>query len=108
MCNPLLEVGDFILLWERYTNTNTIYRIDKIGISFNASGAAMYQTLQLTDTGIEYTNIVWDRHNYINGGLETGVDDREWDKGTVWDQDLGPQVSEDTTDYTYLEKVRIG
>ncbi|NHZ84323.1 MAG: hypothetical protein GWP19_00390 [Planctomycetia bacterium] len=103
--NPLLELGDKLLIWEKYTNTKTIYRIDKISLSYNAEGARYYQTLQLSDMGSDLDNFQWDRHNVLNGGMYEGIDDLKWDTGLLWDQDLGINVTEDTTDYENTRKV---
>jgi hypothetical protein len=106
--NPLLELGDRLLVWEKYSNTTTVFRLDSINVNYSAEGASMYMTLGLTDLGSEQTNFNWDRHNVINGGARTGVDDLKWDTGMIWDQGLGAQATEDTTDYSYLKEVRFG
>jgi hypothetical protein len=104
--NPLLELGDRLLIWEKYTNTNTIYRVDSINVSYSANGASLYQTLKLTDLGTDMTDVNWDRNNVINGGTQEGVDDIDRDSGYIWDQGLG-LVDEDTNDYSNRKEVQF-
>lgn len=103
--NPLMELGDVVLIWEKYTNTNTLYRIDEISLEYQAENASMYMSLKLTDLGTEFTNFQWDRENVIDGGGTTGDNDLKWDTGLIFDQDLGVTVTEDTADYDFLEPI---
>jgi hypothetical protein len=86
-CNPLLEVGDNILVWSKNSNTKNIFRIDDITISWQAEGASMMQNLTLTDTGVAFSAFNWD-------------DDGLWDAGDLWDQDLGTATSDTDTYYS--------
>ena len=104
--NPLLELGDRLLIFEKYTYTNTIYRIDNISPSYSADGASLYMSLKLTDLGSDFTNFQWDRNNVLNGGTQSGADDLKYDTGLLWDQSLFP-ANEDNTDYSYLKPVRF-
>lgn len=92
-CNPLLEIGDRLLIWDKYTYTNSIYRIDQISISFSASGANLKQSLTLSDLGISIdpASFLWD----------SGT---QYDTGRLWDQDLGTSLVEDTTNYRLQER----
>lgn len=101
-CNPLLELGDRVLLWEKYTYSNTIYRIDAISIDYSADGASFYMTLTLTDLGYGITNFIWDAN-----GVNAGANDLSYDSGLLWDQDLGVTALEDTTDYSSTKPVRF-
>ena len=104
--NPLLELGDRLLIWEKYTNTKTIFRVDNMSLPYAAQNASMYMTVKLTDLGSDFENLNWDRHNVINGGTQPGVDDIFFDKGLLWDQGLG-LVNEDTTDYSDKKQVEF-
>jgi hypothetical protein len=99
-CNPLLELGDRILIFEKFTNTKTVYSIVSLSHSFSAAGAAAFTTVQLRDLGETFGDIEWDRN-----GATAGENDLDYDTGRVWDQDLGPRVTEDTT--TYPKPVRF-
>uniref|UniRef100_A0A6M3LZI6 Tail protein n=1 Tax=viral metagenome TaxID=1070528 RepID=A0A6M3LZI6_9ZZZZ len=102
-CNPLLEIGDKILVWEKYSNSKSIFIIDEIRIEYSADGASMMQTLILTDTGVDDTaSFIWDKN-----GADAGASDRKLDVGTLWEQDLGVSVTEDTTDYSSTKMVRF-
>lgn len=95
-CNPLLELGDKLIIWEKTSNTNSLFRVDNISIPFSANGASLKQTIKLTDLGIPaITNYIWDRN-----GVTTGSSDFNYDKGLLLDQDLGPQVTSDPATYT--------
>jgi hypothetical protein len=84
--NPLIEVGDNVLMWERYSNTRNIFRIDEINTMYQSAGASMYQHLILTDTGAAFSSFDWD-----DGG--------DWDVGDLWDQDLAVNVTSDPNTY---------
>jgi hypothetical protein len=96
-CNPLLELGDKLLIWEKYTNTNTIYRIDRISIAYSADGASMYQDLTLTDLGQNFGTLAWD-----GNGVTPGAGDNNYDKGFLWDQDLGTSATSDLNTYNLI------
>jgi hypothetical protein len=104
--NPLLELGDRVLIIEKYTYTNTIYRVDGISLTYNASGASCYQSLTLTDLGSDLTDFNWDRHNVLNGGESSGVDDINYDESGIWDYDLFLQDT-DTNDYEHLRNIKF-
>jgi hypothetical protein len=93
--DPLVEIGDRIMLWERYTNTESILVVQNINHSFNASGAKATTSLKLSDIGFDFDNYKWDRENVKNGGDDAGSDDILWDTGFIWDQDLGVYADSD-------------
>lgn len=101
--NPLIELGDRVLIFEKYTFTKTIYRIDNISLSYSANGASCYMDLSLTDLGSELDNFVWDRNYFINGGISQD-NYFYYDKCGIWDFDLG-LINEDTQDYENLKHV---
>jgi hypothetical protein len=101
--NTLLEIGDRLLVWDKYTYTNTIFQIEGITIDYQADGAKLSQRLEMVDLGIDgITPFIWDKN-----GIDEGTGDLVWDKGQIWDQDLGVGVTEDTTDYDYLKPLEF-
>ncbi|KKM17097.1 hypothetical protein LCGC14_1679200 [marine sediment metagenome] len=94
--NPLVELNDRLLVWEKFTNSQSILVVESINHSFTASGASAKTTISAVDIGFDFEDFVWDRHNFKNGGCTAGTDDIDYDTGLLWDQEFGPQVTSDT------------
>ena len=59
----------------------------------------LVDTLILKDRGFDFGDYIWDRN-----GLTEGINDVQYDKGFVWDQDLSLTGSDTNT---YPKKVRF-
>jgi hypothetical protein len=99
--NPLLEINDKVMVFEKYTNSSSIFIMTGISHSFQANGAEFKSSFKFTDFGFTLANLIWDLN-----GLVPGAGDLDWDVGYLWDQDLG-YVSSDATDYSGTKEVQF-
>jgi hypothetical protein len=107
--NPLIEIGDKLLVYEINTSTQSICSVTEISYKYNASSARIGMTLSLADIGYDFLYPNWDRHNILNSGtMAEGIDDLTWDFGYIWDSDIPYNQTEDTTDYENLISVEVG
>lgn len=79
--NPYLELNDKLVVFDLYTYTDDIYNITRIKESWR--DPVLKDTLTLEDAGADLGIFQWDRN-----GIFSGINDLEYDKGLVWDQDL--------------------
>jgi hypothetical protein len=79
--NPYLELNDKILVFDLYTYTDDLYILQRIKESFR--DPVLKDTLILEDSGFDLGDFIYDR-NYIFAG----INDLEYDKGLVYDQDI--------------------
>jgi hypothetical protein len=99
--NPLVEINDKVLVFEKYTNSQSIFVLTGISHSFSADGAEFKSSFKFVDYGFTLANFIWD----LNGATE-GAGDFKWDTGYLWDIDLG-YANSDTTDYSSTKRVKF-
>lgn len=99
--HPMLEVSDKVMVFEKYTNSSTIFVANAISLAFSANGASFKTSLKLIDYGFTLQSLIYDLN-----GLAEGAGDLDHDVGYLYDQDLG-YVASDTTDYTSLKEVQF-
>jgi len=99
--NPLLEVGiDNIMVFDKYTFTDNIYGLNSISEKWN--NPSLKESIVLRDRGFDLGALIWDRNGY-----DPGINDLKWDIGFTWDLDLGPNATEDPTDYENKKEVQF-
>jgi hypothetical protein len=99
--NPLLEIGiDNVLVFDRFSYTDDVYGVQSISESWN--NPSMKETLKLRDRGFNLGAFIWSRNGY-----HPGINDLKWSTGLVWSQDLGPNATGDSTDYTRTKSVKF-
>lgn len=98
VANPFLELNDNGMIFDKATFTNNIFNLSKITETW--SNPALKHTLELKDTGITFTDFIWDRN-----GVLSGISDLDYDTGLVWDFDVGVNATEDTADYADTKPV---
>jgi len=96
--NPFIELNDNLLIFDLYTYTDDIYNVQSIKESWR--DPELKHTLTLKDRGFNLGAFKWDRN-----GFNSGINDLNYDKGFVWDQDLGPNATGDSQDYSYLKSI---
>lgn len=100
--NPLLEINDKVMVFERYTNSSSIFILTGISHEFTAEGASFKSSYKFTDFGFTLPSLIWDL-----AGIVEGAADLDWDVGYLWDQDQGSTATEDTTDYSNTKEVQF-
>jgi hypothetical protein len=96
--NPLSELDDNFLVFSLETSDNTLYTLNKITEQWTNPG--MKHNLTLIDSGVAFTNFIWDRN-----GTYQGVNDIKYDTSLIWDYDLGISATGDPVDYSNTKKV---
>jgi hypothetical protein len=59
----------------------------------------MKHKLELIDSGVNFTNFIYDRN-----GIIEGVNDIKYDVSHIWDYDLGFSATGDSTDYANTKR----
>jgi len=96
--NPLIELQDNLMVFDKYTYTDDIYGL--VSIVELWTNPALKQKLVLKDRGFNLGNFVWDRN-----GLISGINDLKYDKGFVFDQDLPINATSDASDYSNTKEL---
>jgi hypothetical protein len=79
--NPYLELIDNVMVFDRFTYTDDIYQIREVKESWNQGN--LKDNISLVSRGFDLGAFEWDRN-----GLTAGINDLNYDKGFVFDQDL--------------------
>jgi len=95
--NPYLELNDNLVIFDLYTYTDDIYGLTSIRESWNEPALKVQLTLE--DRGFDLGDFIWDRN-----GFKSGINDLDYDKGFVWDQNLEIGGSDSNT---YLKPIRM-
>jgi hypothetical protein len=101
--NPLIELNDNLLVFDKDTFSDTIMGLRAINESWSNPG--YMQNLTLIDKGVAFGISRWDR-NGIPAGINnvSGINDIVW-ASLVWDYDLGPTATSDPDSYENTKKV---
>ena len=90
--NPLCELNDNLMVFSKYDYTDDIYGL--VSIMERWSNPGLEHTFELKERGFNLGSFIYDRN-----GKYQGVNDTKWDTNFIWDQDLGPNATADTTNY---------
>ena len=90
--NPLSELDDNFLVFSLETSDNTLFKLSKITEKWTNPG--MKHSMTLIDSGVLFTNFIWDRNGY-----NTGIEDNKYDTSLIWDYDLGLNATADSEEY---------